>query len=154
MHVAELNIAKARYDLDDPRMQDFLELVAGVNELADRSPGFVWRLKDDTGAGAVGIKASDDPRLMVNMSVWETPEALENYVWQTVHKRVYNRKNEWFDHIPEASLVMWAVEPGHVPTLAEALGRLEHLRKHGSSEFAYGWEGLPHLKQWLAKKCG
>ena len=33
---------------DDPRMADFYNNLARVNALAERMPGFVWRLKDET----------------------------------------------------------------------------------------------------------
>ncbi len=40
-----------------------------------------------------------DRRIMaVNLSVWESVEALERFVWQTVHKRFYGRRAEWFEH--------------------------------------------------------
>jgi hypothetical protein len=153
MHVAELNIARARYPLDDPRMTDFMNALDAVNALADRSPGFVWRLQGESG-GATDIRATDDAQLIVNLTVWETAEALERYVWETVHKRVYNRKHEWFEPPKQAYFVMWPVLVGHTPDLREAFDRLEHLRAYGSSEHAYGWEGLPHLKLWMTKQCG
>jgi hypothetical protein len=34
---------------------------------------------------------------------------------------------------------MWWIEPGHRPTLAEALDRLEHLKAHGASDHAFDW---------------
>jgi hypothetical protein len=53
-----------------------------------------------------------------------------------------------------AHFVMWPIEIGHVPSLDEALERLDLLRRDGSTEAAFGWEGLPHLKQWMQKRCG
>ena len=70
--------------------------------------------------------------MAVNMSVWENVEALENYVWQTVHKRFYGRRHEWFEPMDERYLVMWWVPAGHRPTIAEAIERLEHLKTHGA----------------------
>src|SRR5713226_7509770 len=97
-HLAQLNIGRLRYDLDDPRLADFIDNLARVNAIAERSEGFVWRLKDETG-NATNIRAFEDPRMTVNMSVWESVEALEKYVWQTVHKRFYGRRSEWFEHL-------------------------------------------------------
>jgi len=43
-HLAQFNIARIRYPLDDPRMREFVENVERVNGLADQVEGFVWRL--------------------------------------------------------------------------------------------------------------
>jgi heme-degrading monooxygenase HmoA len=155
MHVAELNIGRARYPLDDPRMAGFMNALGAINAIADRSPGFVWRLADESGGmGNTNTKYTDDPQQIVNMSVWETAEALEHYVWNTAHKRIYNQKHSWFEKPAQAIFVMWPVAEGHIPTLDEALERLDHLRKHGSTDHAYGWDHLAHLKAWLTKQCG
>jgi hypothetical protein len=92
--------------------------------------------------------------LLVNLTVWENAETLEKYVWQTVHKRIYNQKGKWFEMPKDAHFVMWAVEEGRIPTLTEAFERLEHLKRNGSSDYAYAWEGLPHLKMWMQQQCG
>ena len=92
--------------------------------------------------------------MAVNMSVWETVEQLEKYVWQTVHQRFYNRKAEWFEKMSKHYFVMWFVEEGHVPTLDEAKARLEHLEQHGNSDFAFGWDHLEHIKLWQSQRCG
>jgi hypothetical protein len=155
MYVAELNIGRARYPLDDPRMAGFMNALGAINAIADRSPGFVWRLADENGGmGNTDTKYTDDPQQIVNMSVWETAEALEHYVWNTAHKRIYNQKHSWFEKPVQAIFVMWPVSAGHIPTLDEALVHLEHLRAHGSTDYAYGWDHLAHLKAWLTKQCG
>src|SRR5260370_38565944 len=94
-HLAQLNIGRLRYDLDDPRLADFIDNLARVNAIAERSEEFVWRLKDETG-NATNIRAFEDPRMAVNMSVWESVEALAKYVWQTVQKRFYARATSRF----------------------------------------------------------
>ena len=152
MHLAELNIAKARYLLDDPRIAGFVERLDAVNAVAERSEGFVWRLKDEAG-NALAIQAFDDPDLIVNMSVWETPDHLEHFVWNTVHKQVYRRKAEWFDALASHHFVMWWVEEGHEPTLAEAREKLEKLDRDGDSDEAFGWAHLPHVKLWQSQRC-
>ena len=78
--------------------------------------------------------------MAVNMSVWESVESLEQYVWQTVHKRFYGRRHEWFEKMDERYFVMWWVPAGHRPTIDEAIERLEHLKANGASEYAFGWE--------------
>jgi hypothetical protein len=151
MHLAELNIARMLYPLDDPRMADFAAALDQVNAVAERSEGFVWRLKTE---GAAANQDAVDPMLLVNLTVWQDAETLEKYVWQTVHKRIYNQKGKWFEVPKDAHFVMWAIEEGHIPTLEEAFERLEHLKQNGASDYAYAWEGLPHLKMWMQQQCG
>ena len=152
LNLAQLNIGRVRYPVDDPRMADFMNNLALVNGLAERSEGFVWRLKDDTG-NAMSIHAFDDPRMNLNMSVWESIETLERFVWQTVHKRIYGRKQEWFERIEGPHLVMWWIPQGHIPTIPEAVERLNHLKQHGSSDYAFTWDHVASAKLWKAARC-
>ena len=88
MHLAQFNISRNRYPLDDPRMQEFLDNVERVHRLAEQIDGFVWRLHDETGH-AMNIRVYDDPEILPNLTVWRDVEALERFVWQTLHKRMY-----------------------------------------------------------------
>ena len=152
-HLAELNIGRIRHPLDDPRMSDFVNNLDLVNGLAERSQGFVWRLKDENGS-ATSIRAFDDPLIIVNVSLWENAESLERYVWQTVHKRFYGRRHEWFDKFEGAYFVMWWVPAGHRPSIQDAIGRLDHLKHHGPTDQAFGWESLPSAQLWKSARCG
>jgi hypothetical protein len=152
MHVAQMNVGTALYDLDDPRIADFVNNLDRVNALSEASPGFVWRLQTE-GGNATDIKVADDPRFIVNLSVWETAEALEKFVWNTVHKRIYAKRAKWFAPPREAHLVLWWVPAGHRPTVEEALARLDDLRAHGPSERAFGWESLPNVELWKQQRC-
>jgi hypothetical protein len=155
MPVAELNIGRLRYPIDDPRMADFVDNLARVNEMAERMPGFVWRLiGDGSNGGALDLRPFPDPMLAVNMSVWETVEDLERYVWQTVHKRFYARKEEWFEPHARHHFVMWFVPDGHEPTVEEAKARLDHLEANGNSDHAFEWSHLEHIKLWQTQRCG
>lgn len=151
MHLAELNIAQPRYALDDPRIADFVNNVARINGLAEKMPGFVWMHKDDSG-GALHLP-SPWPDAIVNMSVWETLRHLEHFVWNTVHKRIYQRKAEWFDAMDSHHFVMWWVDSGHQPSLSEAKERLDHLDRHGNTDHAFDWAHLPHVKLWQSQRC-
>ena len=123
--------------------------------MAERMPGFVWRLTGDgSNDGALDLRPFADPTMAVNMSVWESAEALEAFVWKTVHQRFYNRKAEWFAPTKSHHFVMWFVEEEHIPTLEEAEARLDHLATHGDSDFAFGWAHLQHVKLWQTRKCG
>ena len=86
--------------------------------------------------------------MAINLSVWESVETLERFVWQTVHKRFYGRRHEWFETMAERYFVMWWVPAGHRPTVQEAIERLEHFKRHGASEHAFGWESLPAAQLW------
>jgi hypothetical protein len=152
MHLAQLNIGKFQAGRDDPAMAYFFENLDRVNALAERMPGFVWRLKDDSG-NATDIPWAGDPSFAVNLTVWESVEALEKFVWQTVHAKVYARKAEFFQKTDKPHFIMWWVEAGHIPTLQEAHQRLEHFRAHGASEQAFGWADVPAAKLWQEKRC-
>jgi uncharacterized protein DUF3291 len=152
-HIAQLNVGRPLHALDDPRMAGFMDNLDRVNAIAERSPGFVWRLKDESN-NATALRPFDDPNMLVNMSVWESVEALERFVWATVHKQFYNRRGGWFEKLATPHFVMWLIPPGHIPDLAEAKARLEHLTQHGDSEFAFGWSHLPHIRLWMSKRCG
>ncbi len=151
-HLAELNIAKLRYPKGDARAAPFFDALDRVNALAERMPGFVWRLKD-AGGNATDIPFSDDPTVIANLSVWETPEALEKYVFQTVHTAFYRKREDWFQRMAGPHMVFWWIEPGTVPTLAEAASRLAELAASGPSERAFGWSDLKSAKLWRAQRC-
>ena len=150
-HLAQFNIARIRYPLDDPRMAEFVDNVDRVHKLAEQIDGFVWRLQDESGH-AMNMTVYDDPRILPNLAVWENVEALERFVWQTVHRRFYDRRRDWFETI-ETPLVLWWIPAGHRPDLAEAVARLDHLKAHGPSEYAFGWESMPEARLWKMVRC-
>ncbi|MDA1310582.1 MAG: DUF3291 domain-containing protein [Proteobacteria bacterium] len=112
------------------------------------SAGFVWRLTDGEGDGATGIKVSDDPRFIINLSVWQSPETLEQFVWNTIHKQYFQRRSNWFEPSKDPTFVMWWIAAGHHPTPAEAMDKLAELKSGGSSERAFGWDFLPSIQLW------
>ena len=140
-HLAQLNIARTIAPLDDPRLADFVALLDSVNAVADRSPGFVWRLKTDAG-NATDIQAYDDALILINMSVWESPEHLKQFVYAGSHLGVMRQRAQWFDRQLEAYYVLWWVPAGHIPTIDEAKARLEHLRQHGETPHAFSFARL------------
>lgn len=152
MHLAQLNIARFAAPIGSPEMADFRNNLDRVNALADRMPGFVWRLQGEDG-NAIGIPWTGDPALAVNLSVWESVEALETYVFGTLHRSFYARRDAWFRKVRGHHFVMWWVPEGHVPDLAEAADRLEHLEAHGSGDRAFGWDHVPSLTLWQAARC-
>lgn len=151
-HLAQLNIGRFRYTLDDPRMAEFVNNLDLVNEIAEQSEGFVWRLKDDAG-NATSFVLPGETEMAVNLSVWESVEALERFVWMTVHQRFYRRQESWFIPLDAPHFVMWWVPEGHRPSLEEAKAKLDYLAEHGPSEAAFGWETARSAKLWREKRC-
>lgn len=135
-HIAQMNVATALFDLDDPHIADFVAQLDAINALADQSAGFVWRLQDETG-NATGIEAGGDPRFIVNMSVWASIDDLFAFVYRTAHTKVMVRRREWFERPDSAIQVLWWVEAGHEPTVDEGLAKLEELRTKGPSASAF-----------------
>lgn len=135
-HIAQLNIANAQDTMDSDTMKGFVDRLDEINALADNSRGFVWRLQTEEG-DATSINAFDDPMLIVNMSVWETLESLKDYVYKSIHLELLRDKAKWFHKMPMAHHVLWSVPAGHIPTVEEGKQRLQYLRQHGPSEYAY-----------------
>jgi len=136
-----------KFTREDPAMAGFIDNLDRINGVAERSKGFIWRLQDETG-NATELDTPWSDSFIVNMSVWESAQTLEHFVWNTVHKKIYERKNEWFDAMKSHHFVMWWIEEGYQPTLLEAKERLEYLDKHGNSDHAFNWAHLPHVKLW------
>ena len=135
-HLAQLNIGRMVAPTTAPEVAEFMAALDPINELAEAAPGFVWRLQTDAG-NATDIHAFDDPLLLLNMSVWESIEALRAFTYTTAHTDVLRRRREWFERLAEAHLVLWWVPAGHIPTLAEAIGRLGQLRRDGPTPAAF-----------------
>jgi Domain of unknown function (DUF3291) len=135
-HVAQVNIALPRAPLDAPGLVDFVAMLAPINALADGSPGFVWRLQGETG-DATGIRAFGDDRILVNLSVWETIEALGTFVFVSRHAEVLRRRRDWFEQMAGAHLALWWIPAGGTPTVEEAERRLATLRERGPSSDAF-----------------
>ena len=121
MHLAQLNIGKLKGGKDDPAMAGFFDNLDRISAVAERMPGFVWRLKDDSG-NATSIPWVGDASIVANLTVWESVETLEKFVWQTVHTRIYHRKGEFFEKMQTPHFVMWWIAAGQTDTL-RALGR-------------------------------
>ena len=136
-HLAQVNVARMRAPLDSDVMHGFRSQLERINALADRSSGFVWRLQSEEG-DATAIRAFDDPLLLVNMSVWESLEALHAYVYKSDHVALLRGRRDWFEPLAgRASLALWWTPEGHEPTLDEARQRLELLQTRGPTATAF-----------------
>lgn len=136
--LAQVNIAKAKAPLDQPLMRGFVEQLEHINALAERSPGFVWRLQDDSG-DATAIQLFDDPLIIVNLSVWQSLAALKDYVYSGEHLTVLRSKQHWFDKLAFANLALWWIPAGQLPTLAAAKAALQSLEEQGPTERAFSF---------------
>jgi len=136
LHIAQVNIGRMKGELEDPVMADFVARLDEINALADRSPGFVWRLQTEAG-NATYLRPYDDDRILFNMSVWESIEQLRRYVYYSAHVEVLKRRHDWFDKFSGAYTALWWVPQGHRPGIDEAKQRLAHLDAHGPTPFAF-----------------
>jgi hypothetical protein len=134
--LAQVNIGRMLTPLEDPNMAYFVAKLDEINALAESSPGFVWRLKTDEG-NATNVRAYEDDRILFNMSVWESLETYSDYVYKTAHVEIMRMRRQWFERFEGAYTAVWWVPAGHIPTVAEAVERLEYFRAHGESSFAF-----------------
>ncbi|MEP3630612.1 MAG: DUF3291 domain-containing protein [Hyphomicrobiales bacterium] len=153
-HIAELNLSEWKIDANSDAARGFLDNVDKVNAVADRAKGFVWRLLDEQRDEFGRNPVCDTDNVLMTLSVWESAEDLEDFVWNTVHKRIYNRKNDWFGKMTGHELIMWWVDEGDIPTLENARERMDHLNEFGNTDFAFGWDHLDHVKLWQKQQCG
>ena len=140
-HLAQLNIGRIRAPLTDPLMGRFFAQLDEINALADATPGFVWRLKEhelpepDPTSQAYAAES-----IIVNLSVWESVESLQRYVYHSAHAGVLRDRREWFEKMEERWMALWWVPAGHRPPVAEGKERLEHLRAHGNTAHAFNFK--------------
>lgn len=140
MHLAQLNVGRLIDEPDSQAVAEFMNALPAINLLGESSPGFVWRLKDEDGPGAVGQRfpgCEDDLRFIVNLTVWSDLESLRHFVTRSGHAMYLRRRFEWFEKQTLATTVLWWIEEGHVPDLTEAADRLARLRRAGPTSLAF-----------------
>ena len=137
-HLAQVNVARPVAPPGSEELRGFMEALDPINALADASPGFVWRLQTEDGnATAIRVDVAGDPMLMVNLSVWESLEALAEFTYRSDHRHVLAQRRQWFEKMADAYLALWWIPSGTIPTVADAAGRLAHLRAHGPTPHAF-----------------
>jgi Domain of unknown function (DUF3291) len=148
MSLAQINIGRLVAPIDDPRIADFVNQLDAINALAEGDPGFVWRLKSDSG-NATEIAYNDDPLVIVNLSVWKDIPALRNYVYRSQHVTALRDRQRWFEKMALPHYCLWWIEAGHLPTVAEGRERLEHYQALGptSVSFWFGAEFPPPVDE-------
>jgi Domain of unknown function (DUF3291) len=135
-HLAQVNIGIVRAPVTSPELADFVAQLDPINAIADRSPGFVWRLQSDAG-NATSIHAFDDERILMNMSVWRSLEELRDYVYGSAHVELLRRRSDWFERMSEVHLALWWLPTDRLPTVEEAKWRVELVRRHGPTAEAF-----------------
>jgi hypothetical protein len=71
------------------------------------------------------------------MSVWESLEALGDFVYRSDHVHVMRQRARWFERLAEAIVVLWWVPAGMTPTIIDGLDRLDLLRRNGPTAEAF-----------------
>jgi hypothetical protein len=136
-HLAQVNVGRFIKPVEDPANADFINALDHVNALAEASPGFVWRLTGD-GNNATDIKPfPDDPNMAINMSVWESIDALAAFVYRNMdHRGVMRRRREWFEE-RQVYMALWWVPAGTLPTIEDAKAKLALLEQLGPTQEAF-----------------
>lgn len=133
--LAQLNLAHMQTSLDDPSMADFVTNLVRINQLGAQSPGFVWILEDESGTATALRPFGDD--ILINLTVWESIDALYQYTYYSDHAELFRRRREWFHKHSTPMVVLWWIPAGQRPTVEDARERLEHLRAHGPTPYAF-----------------
>jgi len=132
-HLANFNIARMRGSrVEDAVMHGFTSRLDEINAIADRSPGFVWRLQTEDG-DATAIRPYDDDKILINLSVWASVEALAAYVYRSAHSELVRDGASWFEKADDSSLVLWWIAAGEIPTAEQGVQRLAPLHEKGPS---------------------
>lgn len=137
-NIAQINVAKMRFDRNSAEMQPFMNGLEPINALAENSPGFVWRLEDESG-NATSLVTSLGPDVLVNVSVWKDIESLRAYVYKSAHTNFLRQRSDWFNAPEEAHMALWWVPVDETPSLEHGIARLQYLRMNGPSERAFGF---------------
>jgi hypothetical protein len=135
--LAQANVFLPRAPWGDPAMRMFVLALDAVNELAEASPGFVWRLRPGEGHGAV-VAGDDAAPLLVNLSVWASYPPLHEFVYRSAHAGYLRHRSRWFEPVTQPAAVLWWVADGERPTAEDAVVRLRYLRRSGPTAGAFG----------------
>ena len=138
MPIAQMNWGRMKFAPVDPRMSEFMGALGRVYAQAEAHPGFIWRIPDEQAAQDMAALGHDD-RVSATVSVWDSIEALRDYTFNTEHGAFLKRTSEWFEAVEGPQLVIWRADRLSRPGFGEAFNRLDHLRKHGNSDLAFGW---------------
>lgn len=134
--LAQINVGRLVAPKGDPRVAPFFDALDRINALADRSPGFVWRLQSEAG-NATDLQTTSDPLFLVNISLWSDAQALFDFVYRSAHTPEMARRQQFFDRFEGAYQALWWVPAGHIPSIDEGLSRLWRLDRYGATQEAF-----------------
>jgi hypothetical protein len=135
-HLAQLNVGRLLEPVDSPAIAGFVAKLDPINALADADPGLIWRLQTEAG-NATSIRPTEDDLFLINLSVWRSLEALRAFTYTTAHVQVLRQRRSWFEQLAVAHLVLWWIPAGHLPSIDEAMARLDRLRQDGPTPAAF-----------------
>lgn len=136
-YLAQANFGRLRAPLESPIMEGFRTQLDPINTLADQSPGFVWRLKTEDGNSMAIRPYPGDDLMAMTMSVWESFELLQRFVYQGQHVATLRDRKQWFQHMEGPILVLWWIPAGQIPAVPDAVERLQYLKEHGPTARAF-----------------
>lgn len=137
--IAQVNIAEMVAPLDSETMAGFVNRLDEINALAEAAPGFVWRLKGDEN-NATALRVFDNQSIIINMSVWESIDALFQFTYASEHVDVFRQRAQWFHRMKNHMLALWWVPAGHQPTPQEAKDKLAYLNARGATPLAFNFK--------------
>jgi hypothetical protein len=135
--LAQVNIGTPVAPLDSEQLAGFVAALEPINALADNALGFVWRLTDDDGGDATGLRIFGRDDMLLNMSVWRDVETLGDFVFRSAHVEIMRQRRSFFVPMAEVYTALWWAPRGVRPTVSDAEERLLHLREHGPTPFAF-----------------
>lgn len=147
--LAQINVGIIRGHIDSPIMAGFVARLDEINAIADQAPGFVWRLQTESG-NATSIHVYDNEYLLINMSVWQSADALFDYVYRSQHRELLRHRQEWFTKMDTPIMALWWIPAGHIPTPEEAKAKLELLEKTGATPLAFTFKQRFGVQEMLA----
>jgi hypothetical protein len=135
-HLAQVNVARAKAEMNTETMRGFMDQIDAMNALADTADGFIWRMVGD-GGDYTSIRPFDDPLVIMNISLWRDVDSLKNYVYKTTHMDIVRARHAWFDKMSDIQQALWWIPAGQRPTALEAREKLELLRRLGATPEAF-----------------
>jgi hypothetical protein len=147
-HIAQINIAELKGLKGDPIVAEFYAALDAINAVADRAPGFVWRLQTEEG-DATSLRVFDADTWLINMSVWESIEALYQYTYYSEHASVYRRRAEWTNKLPTMHMALWYIPAGTTPALEDGKSALDRINAVGPTPLAFTFRQRYTTQQYL-----
>ncbi len=139
--LAQINIAKLLAPIDSPLLEDFVNDLDRINQIAEKSNGFVWRLQDESG-NATGINPFDEESSIINISVWESIDELKNFVYNSGHLDVFMKRAKWFKKMKTPHMALWWIKSDELPTALDGKNKLLQLEVNGDTQESFSFKQL------------